>query len=139
MLKNARIVLSTHQVLLDALSHGFVGMQRLALLVFDEAHHCTRRHAANQIMQHFYLPLARRGLHAQLPRILGLTASPVTRGRVSLDELRYVLCRVIRVPPTKVSAMTPGEGRLIIVGTPLTLACPGLGATTLRFPGGGCP
>jgi ERCC4-related helicase len=90
MLKNVRIVLSTHQVLLDALSHGFVGMQRLALLVFDEAHHCTRRHAANQIMQHFYLPLARKGLRAHLPDILGLTASPVTRGRISLDELKYV-------------------------------------------------
>lgn len=90
ILKNIRIVLSTHQVLLDALSHGFVGMQRLALLVFDEAHHCTRKHAANQIMQRFYLPLARRGLGTQLPDILGLTASPVMRGRKSLNELKYV-------------------------------------------------
>lgn len=36
VLNNVRIVVSTHAVLADALSHGFVGMGRLALLVFDE-------------------------------------------------------------------------------------------------------
>lgn len=36
VLCNVRIVLSTHQVLLDAMTHGFVKMSRLALLVFDE-------------------------------------------------------------------------------------------------------
>jgi len=36
VLKNIRIVISPHAVLLDALSHGFVTMQRLAICVFDE-------------------------------------------------------------------------------------------------------
>jgi ERCC4-related helicase len=36
VLKNVRIVLSTHQVLLDALTHGFVKMRKLALIIFDE-------------------------------------------------------------------------------------------------------
>jgi ERCC4-related helicase len=36
VLLNVRIVLSTHQVLLDALTHAFVQMSRIALLVFDE-------------------------------------------------------------------------------------------------------
>lgn len=36
VLLNVRIVLSTHQVLLDALTHGFVKMGSLALLIFDE-------------------------------------------------------------------------------------------------------
>jgi ERCC4-related helicase len=36
VLLNVRIVLSTHQVLLDALTHAFVKMSKLALLVFDE-------------------------------------------------------------------------------------------------------
>ena len=36
ILHNIRIVVSTHQVLLDALSHAFVRMKKLALLVFDE-------------------------------------------------------------------------------------------------------
>lgn len=36
VLLNVRVVLSTHQVLLDALTHAFVKMRRLALLIFDE-------------------------------------------------------------------------------------------------------
>ncbi len=36
VLHNVRIVLSTHQVLYDALAHGFVKMNKLALLIFDE-------------------------------------------------------------------------------------------------------
>ena len=35
-MKDVQIVVSTHAVLADALSHGFVGMWKLALLIFDE-------------------------------------------------------------------------------------------------------
>lgn len=42
VLHNVRIVLSTHQVLLDALSHAFVKMDELALLVFDEGWWCCK-------------------------------------------------------------------------------------------------
>jgi ERCC4-related helicase len=40
VLNHVRIVLSTHQVLLDALSHGFVKMSKIALLIFDEGKTC---------------------------------------------------------------------------------------------------
>lgn len=36
ILDGVRIVVSTYQVLLDALCHAFVSMDRLALIVFDE-------------------------------------------------------------------------------------------------------
>jgi ERCC4-related helicase len=36
VLLNVRIVVSTPQVLLDALGHGFIRLNRIALLVFDE-------------------------------------------------------------------------------------------------------
>jgi ERCC4-related helicase len=36
ILKNIRIVISTHQVLLDALTHGFIKLSQIALLIFDE-------------------------------------------------------------------------------------------------------
>lgn len=36
VLKNINIVVSTYQILLDALTHGFVAMKSLALIVFDE-------------------------------------------------------------------------------------------------------
>jgi ERCC4-related helicase len=35
-LKDIRVVVSTHAVLADALSHGFVNIQKLSLVVFDE-------------------------------------------------------------------------------------------------------
>jgi len=36
VLDGVRLVVSTYQVLSDALDHGFVTMDRLALLIFDE-------------------------------------------------------------------------------------------------------
>jgi RecG-like helicase len=36
ILDNVQIVVSTHAVLADALTHGFVKMSNLALLIFDE-------------------------------------------------------------------------------------------------------
>lgn len=36
VLKNVRIVVSTFQVLLDAVSQGFVSLESLSLIVFDE-------------------------------------------------------------------------------------------------------
>lgn len=45
-LVNVKIVITTHQVLLDALLHGFVQISSLALLVLDEGQqtlsHCLR-------------------------------------------------------------------------------------------------
>lgn len=36
ILQDVRVVVATYQVLYDALSHGFMTMERLALVVFDE-------------------------------------------------------------------------------------------------------
>lgn len=87
VLHNVRIVLSTHQVLLDALTHAFVRMNRLALLIFDEAHHCTLKHPAHQIMSDFYITrLNVNGDH--LPKILGLSASPVMKAKATSEDLQ---------------------------------------------------
>ncbi|KAG5289085.1 dicer-like protein [Histoplasma ohiense] len=80
ILLNIRIVVSTPQVLLDAMTHGFVTMPQIALLVFDEAHHCARGEAPNSLMRRFYHEqLQRTGTMNDLPHILGLTASPLTK------------------------------------------------------------
>ncbi|KAF2116487.1 dicer-like protein-like protein 2 [Lophiotrema nucula] len=106
VLKNVRIVLSTHQVLLDTLSHGFVKMQQLALIIFDEAHHCTKNHPANLIMKDFYRPLVQTsdnqelGL-ASIPWIMGLSASPVMKARVrgsDLETIEYNLHAITKTP-----------------------------------------
>jgi nicotinic acid mononucleotide adenylyltransferase len=36
VLKNVRIVVSPYQILLEALSHGFLRIEQLAMIVFDE-------------------------------------------------------------------------------------------------------
>jgi ERCC4-related helicase len=87
VLLNMRIVLSTHQVLHDALTHAFVKMSKLALLIFDEAHHCTLKHPAHRIMSHFYMP--RIGCEQnELPKILGLSASPVMKAKATSEDLQ---------------------------------------------------
>jgi len=77
-------------------------MSNLALLIFDEgqdisyakavtanittAHHCTRNHPANLILAHFYHPQIHKNIH--LPKILGLSASPVMRAKVNGKALK---------------------------------------------------
>ncbi|KAF2800747.1 hypothetical protein K505DRAFT_292221 [Melanomma pulvis-pyrius CBS 109.77] len=90
VLENTRIVLSTHAVLLDALTHAFVKMDKLALIIFDEAHHCTQNHPANQIMANFYKPLLSKGNGIARPRILGLSASPVMRANANRNGLEQI-------------------------------------------------
>ncbi|KAL2818617.1 hypothetical protein BJX63DRAFT_58166 [Aspergillus granulosus] len=75
VLEDVQLVLSTHAVLRDAMTHGFVKLSQLGLLIFDEAHHCVRKHPANKIMQDFYHPAAAKFGPDAVPRILGLTAS----------------------------------------------------------------
>lgn len=101
-LANVRVVVSTPAILADALTHGFVHMSRLSLLVFDEAHNCIGNSPMNRIMRDFYHPSKDR-LDA-VPHILGLTASPVISSKsTKLDKLESGLDAV---------AITPKQHRL---------------------------
>lgn len=42
VLFNVKVVVSTYQILLDALSHGFIQMTSLSLIVFDEGMYLAR-------------------------------------------------------------------------------------------------
>jgi endoribonuclease Dicer len=82
-----RIVVSTPDVLLNALRHGYIQLGRdIGLLVFDEAHHAADKHAYNLVMREFYDELPRRPESptdvddTMRPMILGLTASPIFGG-----------------------------------------------------------
>ena len=104
VLHNVRIVLSTHQVLLDALTHAFVPITKLALLIFDEgktiavasevlmadaltAHHCTLKHPARRIMADFYTPRV-QDHRSSLPKVLGLSASPVMKASATSHDIQ---------------------------------------------------
>lgn len=79
-------MVTTPQVLLDALRHGYVGLGTdISLLVFDEAHHAVDNHPYNSIMKEFYYHLPTRipGYQGSCrPAVLGLTASPIYGGHV---------------------------------------------------------
>ncbi|KAF8654247.1 hypothetical protein AX16_003768 [Volvariella volvacea WC 439] len=85
ILATHRVVVSTPQVLLDALRHGYVVLSRdISLLIFDEAHHAADNHPYNRIMQEYYFAIPQRVSPHQVgsvrPMVLGLTASPIYGG-----------------------------------------------------------
>ena len=59
-------------VLEGCLRRGDIVMGSIALLIFDEAHHCNKHHPYNQVMDHY-----RQARLSERPRIFGMTACPV--------------------------------------------------------------
>ncbi|KAA8565230.1 hypothetical protein EYC84_010961 [Monilinia fructicola] len=96
ILEDVKIVVSSYQVLLDALTHGFVRMERLSLIIFDEAHNCLNKAPGAKIMTSFYHPNRSK---TPLPHILGLSASPVMRSdKKSLSKIEETLDAICRTP-----------------------------------------
>ncbi len=89
VIETHRIVVSTPQVLLDALRHSYIQMGRdIGLMIFDEAHHTVDKAPYNMIMKEFYFGLLSRDTpnldpRCARPMILGLTASPIYGGDVA--------------------------------------------------------
>ncbi len=88
------IVVCTAQTLLDCLSHGFISMSKINLLIFDEVHHAKKGHPYAAIMRQYY-PRSKD----IKPRVLGLTASPVDTGdldmHTAVQELESLMCSEI--------------------------------------------
>ncbi|KAJ4013529.1 Dicer-like protein 2 [Fusarium irregulare] len=85
ILEGTRVVVSTFEILRDALDHAFVRMDMLALIVFDEVHNCVKNSSGRKIMVNFYHEKKIAG--KPVPAILGLTASPV-QSKSRRDEIR---------------------------------------------------
>jgi len=60
----------------DLLMHGFLKMEQIDLVVFDECHHTDQDHLYNLIMRDFFFHNYIPG-KTKRPKILGLTASPI--------------------------------------------------------------
>ncbi|OJJ50718.1 hypothetical protein ASPZODRAFT_86279 [Penicilliopsis zonata CBS 506.65] len=110
VLDGVRVVVSTFAVLTDAMGHGFVKTGQLALLIFDEAHHCTKRSPANKIMQDFYHPARLKYGSDAVPRILGLSASPVLRSNPAdlriIESNLHAVCRTPRMHRAELARYT---------------------------------
>ncbi|KAI1825369.1 RNase3 domain-containing protein [Xylaria intraflava] len=97
-LKGVHVVVSTYQILLDAILHAFIQVSRLGLIVFDEAHNCTGKHPGSQIMEQYRI---QKNKGMPCPAILGLTASPIMRSRLDgIDKIEQTLDAVCKTPTT---------------------------------------
>lgn len=68
-------IVCTADILRKCLSHGYIKIGQINLLVFDEAHHTKKNHPYARIIKDFYVDL--EVANCRRPRILGITASPV--------------------------------------------------------------
>lgn len=90
------IFVSTPQIIYKLLSIGFLKISDINLLIIDECHHTDQNHSYNNIMRefYFYYKLQEKNdflKNFSLPRILGLTASPLKKaiGNSKLSEKAY--------------------------------------------------
>jgi endoribonuclease Dicer len=74
-LESNMVIVCTAEILRKCLSHGYLRMNQINLLVFDEAHHAKKNHPYSRIIKDFYVELEEANVRR--PRILGMTASPV--------------------------------------------------------------
>ena len=47
------LLVRAYVVQVNMLDHGLASVEVIDLLVFDEAHHCTKNHPYSQIMAHY--------------------------------------------------------------------------------------
>ncbi|KMT03583.1 hypothetical protein BVRB_8g192580 [Beta vulgaris subsp. vulgaris] len=87
-LEQYEVLVMTPQVLLRSLCHCFIKMERIALLIFDECHYAQKEsnHPYAEIMKVFYDMKV-----AQVPRIFGMTASPICGKGASINSLQALL------------------------------------------------
>ncbi|TPX10526.1 uncharacterized protein E0L32_008576 [Thyridium curvatum] len=67
------VVVCTADILQSCLTHGYLSMGQINLLIFDEAHHAKKNHVYSRIVKEFYIGHPPEGR----PKIFGMTASPV--------------------------------------------------------------
>ena len=79
---NYNIFIAIPTILYKLLSKGFLKISEINMLIFDECHHTDSDHPYNKIMNEFYFfykkhPNKKDFKGIKLPRIIGLTASPL--------------------------------------------------------------
>ncbi|KAM3283045.1 endoribonuclease Dicer 2 [Capsicum chacoense] len=80
------VLVMTPAILLAALRHSFLQIDMIKVVIFDECHNARGKHPYACIMREFYHHQLTRE-SAQLPRIFGMTASPIkTKGSSTADS-----------------------------------------------------
>ncbi|QRV86430.1 endoribonuclease Dicer [Ceratobasidium sp. AG-Ba] len=120
------VMVMTAQVFYDLLSHAHWHISKVCLIIFDEAHHCNKKHVYAQIMRthYFYcIPEAR-------PRIFGMTASPIynirdpTRSLAQLEKRMDSKVLAVRDNTLELALNAPRPNEFLLKYTPPRLEYP---------------
>eukprot|EP01053_Blabericola_migrator_P011448 Blabericola_migrator_1__11447@NODE_67_length_15652_cov_76_134937_g60_i0_p1_GENE_NODE_67_length_15652_cov_76_134937_g60_i0NODE_67_length_15652_cov_76_134937_g60_i0_p1_ORF_typecomplete_len1030_score138_87ResIII/PF04851_15/5_2e18DEAD/PF00270_29/1_4e13Helicase_C/PF00271_31/2_3e10ERCC3_RAD25_C/PF16203_5/0_00022SWI2_SNF2/PF18766_1/0_024Dicer_dimer/PF03368_14/0_098_NODE_67_length_15652_cov_76_134937_g60_i030996188 len=87
-----RLFVATPAKMLSWMQFGLVSLEHVCLLVVDECHHCAPDSPVGLILHHFYHRRLQKGL--AVPRIMGLTASPLEKDIKSSTQAEEELCAV---------------------------------------------
>ncbi|KAG9237330.1 hypothetical protein BJ875DRAFT_159968 [Amylocarpus encephaloides] len=95
------VVVCTAEVLRHCLHHSHITMDKINILIFDEAHHAKKDHPYARIIKDFYTEAHRR---EGSPKIFGMTASPVdarTDPKKAAEDLEKILhCQIATAADT---------------------------------------
>ncbi|XP_072932653.1 endoribonuclease Dcr-2 [Epargyreus clarus] len=80
-----QVVVMTSQILNDMLTHGYINIRDINLIIFDECHHAVDDHPMRVIMKKF-----ESCPPSEQPRVLGLTAT-LLNGNVKLNKVNDTL------------------------------------------------
>lgn len=75
----------TSQILVNALCHGYMNLNRINLIIFDECHRAVNDHPMRQIMQ-FFQNCPKR----EQPKVLGLSAT-LLNANVKMEKIKSVI------------------------------------------------
>lgn len=69
------VIVCTAEILKQMLQYGYIRIDQINLLIFDEAHHTKKSHPYARIIKDYYVAGKEDGM--RVPRLFGMTASPV--------------------------------------------------------------
>ncbi|KPV76863.1 uncharacterized protein RHOBADRAFT_51848 [Rhodotorula graminis WP1] len=123
LIHEADVVVLTPQIWLDVLRNAYFDLRDVQLVIFDEAHHAQKSHPYALIMRDHYHPLKARG--EPVPRILGLTASPIWNVKNPQQAIRNLeatldvrILEVAKAHRPEMAAASPRATELLVEHDP---------------------
>ncbi|CAJ2657950.1 unnamed protein product [Trifolium pratense] len=95
------VLVMTPAILLSCLRHSFIKLNMIKVLIMDECHHASGKHPYASIMTEFYHHQLRAGI-TKLPRIFGMTASPINTAVKSESTISKHIRKLMTLMDSKV-------------------------------------
>ncbi|XP_059607608.1 endoribonuclease Dcr-2 [Phlebotomus argentipes] len=113
--ENNNIVVATYQIVLDVIRHGFLKLENINVIVFDECHNAQGEHPIVELMKQFVdVPV-----HKQ-PRVIGLTGMLLPSSRVeTLSTDLEALEKCMRSTVATVATIEDYENVLVFATNPV--------------------